>query len=612
MEKWVVVVDDDVVHLKKTGTILSENGIHATAVRSGRALFDLLRTQTPDLILLDIRMPEMDGPEILRRLRDGGGAAAQVPVIVITADGNPDTEASCLRLGAAGFMRKPCGADELIGRVRDALGPDSAPEAPAEGKPELHGKADLETVVAFLEKQDVPTGRVWMGKEVLTNTYRYMLRYMERYHGIAFQVLFTVTPVRRDTSGKEMCRIMNAFREALQQLLRNSDMVFEIGDCQLFLLLPEAHDYDIDRIINRLLEAWRRTDESRKAAVVHEAREIRHDAREKAAEALRYDVVVVDDDPVNLKLATRALDARDLRVTALSSGKALLEYVEDHTPDLILLDVLMPEMSGFEAMSRLRESRKDQGDIPVVFLTADDSRETETQGLQLGATDFIRKPFLPEILALRVRHVVELGRLQRNLAREVDRKTKENASLSLRIVQSLAQAIDAKDAYTNGHSSRVAEYAGRIAERCGYSLRRQNEIYITGLLHDVGKIGVPDSIINKPGKLTPEEYDTIKSHPVIGEKILQSIREMPELAIGARSHHERYDGTGYPDGLAGNAIPEIARIIAVADAYDAMTSRRSYRDVLQPEQVRAELENGKGTQFDPVFADIMLSIMDGE
>ena len=194
----------------------------------------------------------------------------------------------------------------------------------------------------------------------------------------------------------------------------------------------------------------------------------------------------------------------------------------------------------------------------------------------------------------------------------MDRKTKENASLSLRIVQSLAQAIDAKDAYTNGHSSRVAEYAGRIAERCGYSLRRQNEIYITGLLHDVGKIGVPDSIINKPGKLTPEEYDTIKSHPVIGEKILQSIREMPELAIGARSHHERYDRTGYPDGLAGNAIPEIARIIAVADAYDAMTSRRSYRDVLQPEQVRAELENGKGTQFDPVFADIMLSIMDGE
>ena len=131
-----------------------------------------------------------------------------------------------------------------------------------------------------------------------------------------------------------------------------------------------------------------------------------------------------------------------------------------------------------------------------------------------------------------------------------------------------------------------------------------------GLLHDVGKIGVPDAVINKPARLTDEEYAQIKTHPVMGGRILKNIRERPKLAIGARWHHERYDGTGYPDGLSGDDIPEEARIIAVADAYDAMTSRRSYRDILPQDIVRKEIKNGKGTQFDPAFADIMLTMIE--
>ena len=178
------------------------------------------------------------------------------------------------------------------------------------------------------------------------------------------------------------------------------------------------------------------------------------------------------------------------------------------------------------------------------------------------------------------------------------------------VLQTLAETIDAKDTYTNGHSGRVAEYARQIARRFGYGRNRQNEIYMIGLLHDVGKIGVPDSVINKPSRLTEEEYALVKTHPVKGDKILKKIQERPELAIGARWHHERYDGTGYPDGLAGENIPEEARIIAVADAYDAMTSRRSYRGILPQATVRSEIERGKGTQFDPVFADIMLEIID--
>ena len=160
------------------------------------------------------------------------------------------------------------------------------------------------------------------------------------------------------------------------------------------------------------------------------------------------------------------------------------------------------------------------------------------------------------------------------------------------------------------HSVRVAEYAKEIARRYGYDQKRQDDIYMMGLLHDVGKIGVPDTVINKPGKLTDEEFAQIMIHPELGAHILEKIIEMPLLKVGAHWHHERYNGTGYPDGLAGNEIPEEARIIAVADAYDAMTSHRSYRGVLEQAAVRKELENGKGTQFDPVFAEIMLQMID--
>ena len=178
------------------------------------------------------------------------------------------------------------------------------------------------------------------------------------------------------------------------------------------------------------------------------------------------------------------------------------------------------------------------------------------------------------------------------------------------VVEALAAAIDAKDTYTNGHSGRVAGYAREISRRYGYSDKKQDEIYMMGVLHDVGKIGIPDGVINKPGKLTKEEYEIIKKHPVIGADILSKTAELPRMVYGIRWHHERYDGKGYPDGLSGRKIQEQARIIAVADAYDAMTSQRSYRDALPQEKVRQEIQNGRGTQFDPTFADIMLQMID--
>ena len=176
--------------------------------------------------------------------------------------------------------------------------------------------------------------------------------------------------------------------------------------------------------------------------------------------------------------------------------------------------------------------------------------------------------------------------------------------------EALVNAIDTKDRYTQGHSTRVAAYARQIAQAAGKSEEECEDIYFAALLHDVGKIGVPDSIITKDGRLTEEEFAQIRLHPVYGNQILSSIHHSPHLSDGAHYHHERYDGRGYPEGLKGEETPDVARIIAVADAYDAMTSKRSYRDPIPQQKVRAELIKGTGTQFDPQYAAIMLRLID--
>lgn len=204
----------------------------------------------------------------------------------------------------------------------------------------------------------------------------------------------------------------------------------------------------------------------------------------------------------------------------------------------------------------------------------------------------------------------KLGKEKEQLSLEVNEKNLKVEKLSYQAMETLAHTIDAKDNYTSGHSTRVAKYAREIAKRMGKDEKTQNSIYFMGLLHDIGKIGIKDDIINKPGRLTEEEFFNIKRHSTIGYDILRDMSEVSDIEKSARWHHERYDGTGYPDGLKGEEIPEYARIICVADAYDAMTSKRSYRDSMPQAKVRDEITKGRGTQFDPRIADVILTIID--
>ena len=321
-------------------------------------------------------------------------------------------------------------------------------------------------------------------------------------------------------------------------------------------------------------------------------------------------VLVVDDDELICESVAAMLGKIYRTETALSGDEAL-EKLASIKPSLIMLDMNMPDMDGFDTLARIRHYREFSS-IPVIFLTGDEGRDAEIRCLRAGASDFVRKPLASQVIVERVRRIIELDRLQHFLSSEVAVQTKRSANLSIQVMLALAQAVDAKDHYTNGHSQRVAAYSAEIARRMGKTQQEQDDIYAMGLLHDVGKIGVSEAIINKTSRLDNDEYTQIKKHTEIGHRILKIITEIPGLATGARWHHERYDGRGYPDGLCGENIPEEARIICIADCYDAMTSNRSYSNVREQSAVRAEMIRCKGSQFDPVITDIMIAMIDDD
>lgn len=330
-------------------------------------------------------------------------------------------------------------------------------------------------------------------------------------------------------------------------------------------------------------------------------------------------ILIIDDDHVSQKIVTRILSgclSDGSGVFSAKTGLEGLDFISSHPVDLVLLDMIMPGIDGLETLKRLR-ALPAGNNVPVIMMSATVSQDLEAEAFRTGTTDFIHKPFSPDVISLRVQRQLRLAYLSKNLNLEVQRQTalaterlKSNIRLFNETILALANTIDAKDPYTSGHSVRVADYSRTISKISGDSREYQNSIYYSGLLHDIGKIGIPITIIGKTSGLSDEEYEQMKEHTIIGAKILSYIRDFPELGYAAHYHHERYDGKGYPDGLKGEEIPRQARIIGVADAYDAMTSKRSYRDCLPQEVVREQIAKGSGHQFDPRFASILLNMID--
>jgi len=304
-------------------------------------------------------------------------------------------------------------------------------------------------------------------------------------------------------------------------------------------------------------------------------------------------VLVVDDDLsirnglvfLLRKEGYTPLDARD--------GQEALQKVHDERPDLILLDMMMPKLNGLE-VCRILKSNEDTRLIPVVLITAMHSHDEKIKAIDAGADDFINKPINIAELRARVRSLLRMKHLN-DLLDKADN-----------VIAALANAIEAKDKYTEGHNERVSGYSVALAQAAGMPEDEQKALRMAGILHDIGKIGVPDKVLNKPGRLNRDEFKRIFLHPEEGEKILSPLRCLYGVREVVLYHHERYDGTGYPRGLKGEKIPIFARIVAIADSYDAMTSTRPYRHALSREKAIEELENKAGQMWDPVLVKIFV------
>lgn len=318
-------------------------------------------------------------------------------------------------------------------------------------------------------------------------------------------------------------------------------------------------------------------------------------------------ILVIDDDAFSLRLMDRILSP-EYEVHQLNSGRNIGEFLAAQPVDLILLDYHMPEKNGKEVLKELKRNKATEK-IPIVILTGEWEPAVEVDCFREGAEDFITKPFVPEVVHSRLRRILELDHLKSSLQEQLDDKSRQVENVVLQAITTVANTVDAKDDYTGEHSIRVASYAAMIARELGWSKDEIRNIHYLGLLHDIGKISVPDTIIRKPAGLDEQERKVMQGHTTTGSEILKDIHMVKQAAEVALSHHERYDGAGYPGGVKGEHIPMEARIIGIADAYDAMTSDRVYRKHLTREEVIREFQKGKGTQFDPYLVDIFLKML---
>ncbi|WP_020504640.1 response regulator [Lamprocystis purpurea] len=336
-------------------------------------------------------------------------------------------------------------------------------------------------------------------------------------------------------------------------------------------------------------------------------------------------LLIVDDQPENLAVLADLLGGRYPIRAARSGVQALRISGSTPRPDLILLDIMMPEMDGFEVLHRLRANPATR-EIPVIFVTALDDRQAEVQGLEAGAVDFISKPFLPSVVLARVATQLELKRARDRLReeniwleQEVNRRMEENALIQEVSIRALAHLAEIRDLETGNHLLRTQGYVRALAGRLRHHPRfaailtdRFIEVLVRSApLHDIGKVGIPDQILLKPGRLTPDEWEIMKTHAALGSDAIawaerSTPRRLEFLALAreiARWHHERWDGTGYPDGLSGEQIPASARLMALADVFDALVSVRVYKDAIPYPQARAIIDQGRGTHFDPDVVD---------
>jgi putative two-component system response regulator len=605
----VLAVDDQPENRELLGAILDEEGFEVDFACDGVEALEAVGRQLPHAILLDLMMPRMDGLEVCRRLKSTRPTCF-VPVLLLTALSDVESKVRGLDAGADDFLNKPFHRAELLTRLRSLLRIRAL-------RDELDStESVIFSMIDLLEGKDPRTRHHSLRVAALAGAAAERLSLGARARhdvvwagllhdlgkiGVPESILLTPPAKRSDEDEARYrdhpllgCRILEpiaSFGRALELVARHHERLdgsgYPRGLAGPLLdrpgeLVAVADRYDDLRREQPASNGWNAALRAEATAGLFRAETV--EAVIAAASGLAGDpsldavlpvpvpeaggtILVADDSATNRALYRELLENAGFRTLLCDSGAAALELLEKSRPDLLLLDVRMPDVPGDEVCWRIK-SRPDAVWLPVVLVTAYEERESRRRALDARADDLLLAPIHRTELVARVRSLLRLRIFHDDLVGH------EN------VVLSLSAALEAKDPYTRGHSTRVGALSARLARELGEPESAAEQLRIGGLLHDIGKVALPESVLHKPGRLTPEEFSIVMSHPTIGWEICRRLRTAAPVLDVIRLHHERFDGSGYPDGLAGEAIPWPVRILSLADALDALTSERPYRHKL--------------------------------
>jgi len=634
----VLAVDDNEQNLQLLEEYLSTWGYDVVLARDGREALKLYPEVNPSVIVLDVMMPVMDGYEACGCIK-GEAIGRTIPILMLTALTGTEDKIKALECGADDFLNKPINKDELRTRIRSLIRIrnlrkelDSSENiiltltnALANKDPRSGGhvqrvasdasrlcdklgmsREEREIIVKGAMLHDIGmigVPEALLAKRVLTADERQIVATHTRIGASILEPMKTFRPFlpivrwhheRKDGRGypdglagdaipieAQIVSIVNRYDE-----IHHDDGVPEAA--ALEHLRAEAGEGAFDTELTALFAAA--IDEETPAPVAS-----RH-IRPKLAPAAR--VLCVDDNPVNRDLVSASVADAGFHVSFAENGAEAVEMIERDGIDVVLLDLLMPVQDGAETLRLLRADPRHEF-LPVIVLTAHRGGSMRQEAIVAGADDFIAYPLNRLELITRIRSLLRIKDYHADLEQTHS------------VICALALALEAKDQYTRGHSQRVGDLARTFALYLGLDDATGDRVRIAGLLHDIGKIAVPESLLNKEGPLTRDEFLRVIDHPVIGEEMVRPLNTLAGILRMIRHHHERYDGRGYPDGLRGDAIPHEVRLLSIVDAYDALTSHRSYRPAplshtAALETLRREAAGGK---WDPAMVDQFIGML---
>jgi putative two-component system response regulator len=635
----VLAVDDHVQNLELVEEILSSEGFTVETAADGQAALDAVKRRAPDCIVLDVMMPRLDGFETCRRLKNDRATRA-IPIVMLTALSEVDDKVKGLESGADDFLNKPVDRRELQARVRslvkikrlhDELDTSEtiifSMEHALEGKhPLLGGHSERVAILSLMLGRALelaPTALDVVGRAAYLHDLGKI--------GVPEALLGAERPLERDERvvyerhpeiGAKILEPLRSFAGVRRVIRAHHERLDGSGYPDGVSGAAISTEGEIVALANFYEEALSRGGGAEGAALVRGAVARGEFRRELAEQLLRLPavsneqlsrgwqallpaalparpgkIVVADDAGTNREFFGEVLAQAGHEVIALNGGRALLDGVAALDPDLVIVDVRMPDLDGFAVCSALKKA-PDTEFLPVILVTAMRGELNKRHSLSVGADDFLIAPINRLELQARVQSLLRMRQLYLELEEHQH------------VILSLATALEAKDPYTRGHSERVGQWAGKLARELGMPDADVELMRVAGLLHDIGKIGIPERIINKPGRLTEAEFKTIMTHPPRGETMCRPLRTVQAALPLIRHHHERYNGRGYPDHLVGEQIPYGARVLALADAFDALTSERSYRKTLpRDEALRILTDETERGLWDPKMFAALVALL---